>query len=156
NAVASHPQSAFYPGVHAHPGTLLDVLPFQLGKDGENADHGLAIGGGGVKVFVDGDEVAVIGGEHIFQQKQGVFLGTAETVQLVDHHHGYFSHGDVPHETPQFRAVNVGAAPAAVDIQFGVFIVFDFAPGFQFFGLGFYGVAFFKLGVRGNTDVKGG
>ncbi len=58
--------TGFAAGDAAHGEALGDLVLFQLGEDGQNADHGPAEGRGCIEILIDGNEVGTVGQKLIF------------------------------------------------------------------------------------------
>ena len=101
----------------AHGEALGDLVLLQLGKDGQNADHGPAKGGGGVKILADRHKIGAMGQQLVLNEGQGVLLGAGEPVQLAHHHGVHAAPPDMGEHPPQGRAVGIAAGVAAVHVQ---------------------------------------
>lgn len=140
------------PADPAHGEALGDLILFQLGKDRQDADHGPAKRGGGIKVFVDGHKVGAMGQQLILDEGQGVLLGTAEPVQLIDHHCVHMGLPDLGEHLLEGGPVCVPAGVAAVHIGVQQHPSLGGTVGFQPGGLLLDGVVL-QLVLRGHTGV---
>ena len=103
----------------AHGKALGDLILLQLGKDGQYSNHGPAEGGRGVEVLIDGDKISAMGQQLVLNEGEGILLGAAEPVQLVDHHSVHMGLPDLRQHGLEGRPVRVpaGVSPVYIGVQ---------------------------------------
>ena len=67
-----------------HKSALFDLFALQLGKDGEDADHGATERRGGIEGLRHRNEVNAVRQKDLFDEIQGVALGAGQAVELPD------------------------------------------------------------------------
>ena len=102
-------------GDTAHLCALLYLFTFELGKYRQEANHGLAERGRGVKALLHRNEVNGVGKKDFLNKIERVPLGAGEPVQLVDQHHVKLVR--LGHELLHTGAFEVTASVPAIDVD---------------------------------------
>ncbi|MPM06025.1 hypothetical protein SDC9_52320 [bioreactor metagenome] len=116
DAPAAGPVSRFHTLGHAAPRALVNIFPFQLGKDGQDTHHGPAEGSIGGEALLHGDEGGVVGQKHILNEIEGVLLGAAEPVQLHHDHMCNVFFLYIIDQSRNFRPFQIPAAETVVHV----------------------------------------